>query len=112
MPKISIKPLSVNKAYRGRRFATKDLHDYKTALNFLLPKLTLPKTGKLSVKYIFGLSSKGSDGDNLIKCFQDCLADKYGFNDNRIYKWSVEKKDVKKGEEYIEFELSTIALYI
>lgn len=103
--KIKIKPLSVNKAYRGRRFATNELKKYKTDLFRLLPKMVSPQ-GKLKVKYVFGLSSKGSDGDNLIKAFQDCLAEAYEFNDNKIYKWEVEKVDVKKGEEYIDFEIS------
>lgn len=101
---IKAKPLSINKAYRGRRFATKDLHDYQKEVTYQLPKLKIP-TGKLSVKYVFGCSSKGSDGDNLIKAFQDCLAEHYGFNDNRIYKWEVEKIDVKKGQEFIEFKI-------
>lgn len=104
MARISIKPLSVNKAYRGRRFATKELTEFKKAIFYLLPKKTLPQ-GKLSVYYEFGCSSKGSDGDNLIKAFQDCLCEKYGFNDNRIYQWYIKKVDVKKGREYIDFEI-------
>jgi Holliday junction resolvase RusA-like endonuclease len=104
MPRINIKPISLNQAYRGRRFATQALKDYKKALSLLLPKKSLPK-GKLGVYYEFGVSSKGSDGDNLIKAFQDCLSEKYGFNDNKIYEWHVKKKDVAKGEEYIDFEI-------
>lgn len=105
MQKINIKPISVNEAYRGRRFATPLLKRYKKDLNYLLPKIKIPK-GKLVVHYVFGLSSKRADGDNLIKAFQDCLADIYGFNDNQIYRWEVEKRDVKKGEEFIEFSIS------
>ena len=40
------------------------------------------------------------DNYNLIKVFQDALAEKYGFNDKKIYKWDVEKIDVSKGEIY------------
>ena len=104
MVRISIKALSLNQAYRGRRFATIELKKYKTALGYLLPKKTLEK-GKLRVWYTFGMSSAGGDGDNLIKCFQDALADKYGFNDNMIYEWNIKKEIVKKGEEYIDFEI-------
>lgn len=107
MPRIDIKPLSVNKAYRGRRFATKELAEYKKQLNYLLPKLKIPE-GKLRVEYIFGVSSKGGDGDNLIKVFQDCIAEKYGFNDNHIYKWLVSKVIVRKGREFISFTLSAL----
>jgi hypothetical protein len=101
---VRIKPLSVNRSYQGRRFATPELKAYKEALTYLLPRLKVPK-GKLSVKYIFGVSSKASDGDNLIKSFQDTICEKYGFNDRDIYRWDVEKKIVPKGEEYAAFEI-------
>lgn len=101
---IKIKPLSLNSAYRGRRFATPELDVYKYSIYRKLPKMAI-KTGKFSVKYIFGVSSKNADGDNLIKVFQDCLAKKYSFNDKNIYRWEVEKVDVKKGDEYISFEI-------
>ena len=108
MRRIDIKPISINEAYRGRRFATSKLKDFKKDIFRLLPKLELRTFKKLSVKYTFGVSSKGSDGDNLIKAFQDCLAEAYGFNDNKIYKWEIQKVDVKKGKEYIEFEVGTL----
>ena len=57
------------------------------------------------VRYEFGVSSKASDGDNLIKSFQDALCEKYGFNDLDIYRWEVEKKIVPKGQEYAAFEI-------
>lgn len=104
MTKIDIKPLSVNKAYRGRRFATTDLTDYKKTLEILLPAMEIKDT-QLEVSYIFGTSSRGSDGDNFIKAFQDCISEQYGFNDNKIYKWTVVKKIVPKGEEYVEFDI-------
>jgi len=104
---LNIKPLSVNKAYRGRRFASYDLKAFKTELSLIVPPLKIPK-GQLLVKYCFGVSSKGSDGDNLIKAFQDCLAEIYGFNDNQIYKWIVEKEITKKGKEFIKFEISKL----
>jgi hypothetical protein len=76
-------------------------------LGYLLPPLTIPK-GKLSVKYVFGVSSKASDGDNLIKSFQDTLCEKYGFNDRDIYHWDVEKVIVPKGQEYVAFHLYSL----
>ena len=104
MKRILIKPLSVNRSYQGRRFATPELKAYKEALGFLLPPLIIPK-GKLKVRYEFGVSSKASDGDNLIKSFQDTICEKYGFNDRDIYRWEVEKKIVPKGKEYAAFEI-------
>jgi Holliday junction resolvase RusA-like endonuclease len=107
MVKISVKPLSLNEAYRGRRFKTKELSLYKQAIRLLAPKLPQIE-GKLEAHYRFGMSSKGSDVDNCIKCLQDALAECYGFNDNRIYKMVVEKVDCKKGEEFVEFEIKAL----
>lgn len=102
MYNLKIKPISLNSAYRGRRFKTPELESFKKEVFYLLPKIEIPK-GKLSAIYEFGVSSKASDGDNLIKVFQDCLADTYRFNDKMIYEWKVSKVDVKKGCEYIKF---------
>jgi len=107
MNKIDIKPLSVNQAWKGRRFKTNLYKQYEHDLFFLLPKIKVPK-GKIKVYYEFGLSSKNADGDNCIKQFQDIIASKYQFNDKQIYKWEVVKVDVKKGEEYIKFNLQAI----
>jgi Holliday junction resolvase RusA-like endonuclease len=102
---IPVKPLSLNHAYRGRRFETPELKAFKTEVMANLPNVVIPK-GKLAVKYIFGVSSKNADGDNLIKCLQDALAVKYNFNDRQIYFWEVAKVDVKKGEEFIGIEMT------
>lgn len=104
MKKIKIKALSVNQAYQGRRFRTPAMKQYQELLAYMLPKMRVPE-GKLAVRYVFGLSSKNADGDNLIKAFQDCLSETYGFNDKMIYAWDVRKVDVKKGEEFISFEI-------
>jgi len=101
---LKVKPLSHNHAYRGRRFTTPELKGFKELVKYLCPQITVPN-GKLQVEYTFGVSSKNSDGDNLIKCFQDAIAENYGFNDKMIYKWVVEKVECKKGEEFVEFSI-------
>lgn len=107
MFKLPIKALSLNMAYRGRRFATDELEAYKQEIGLLAPNLPQiqPSTSKLQVKYEFGVSSKACDVDNLVKCVNDALAEKYRYNDNRIYKLEVSKVDVPKGQEYICFEI-------
>ncbi len=105
MPKINIKPLSVNDAWQGKRFKTKEYTAYEKNVLLILPKLSIPD-GKLALSIVFGFSSKASDIDNPVKCFVDCLQKKYGFNDNRIYKMIIEKVDAAKGDEFIEFSLS------
>lgn len=64
--------------------------------------------GKLSLFLRFGLSSKNADVDNPVKPFVDCLQKKYVFNDRQIYRLTVEKVDVAKGQEFIEFEILPI----
>lgn len=103
--RINIKPLSVNDAWQGRRFKSQDYKDYERELLFKLPKLVISRNKKLSLYIKFGYSSKASDLDNGLKPLIDCLQKKYGFNDNKIYKLLVEKEDVNKGEEFIEWEI-------
>jgi len=97
--------LSLNKAYSGRRFATDELEAYKQEIWLLCPKMSVPEGCRLEVEYEFGVSQKNLDLDNQIKIFQDSIAEAYGFNDNRIYKLVASKVDVKKGQEYIKFEI-------
>ena len=104
MHKVQIKPLTANRAWRGRRYKSDDYKQYERDLGFLLPNIEVPE-GKLQVHYIFGFSYSGSDYDNAIKQFQDVASKKYGFNDNKIYRALIEKVDVKKGEEFIQFEI-------
>lgn len=105
MVRLAIKPLSLNNAYRGRRFATKELTAYKNAITLMLPKMDVP-AGKLAIRYEFGVSSKASDVDNLVKCVTDAIAESYEFNDRCVYEYHVAKRDVPKGHEYIDFEIS------
>lgn len=104
MHKLFLKALSLNSAYRGRRFTTPELKKYKQDIALLSPRLNIP-AGDLEIRYLFGVSSKQSDTDNLVKCAQDALAEKYKFNDRMVYKITAEKEDVKKGSEFISFEI-------
>lgn len=109
MIKINIKPLSVNKCWQGRRFKTPDYKRYEKDLLLMLPNFdleaVLEESNKLNLYIEFGLSNKGNDIDNGLKPFLDILQKKYGFNDSKIYKLVVIKEIVKKGSEYIMFNL-------
>ena len=102
--RIDIKPLSVNDAWKGKRYKTDKYKAYAAYLILLLKPLEIPE-GKLSIHITWGFSSKGSDADNPIKPFVDCLQTKYEFNDNKVYHYDIKKVDVKKGEEFIEFDI-------
>ena len=108
MRKVKLKPLSVNKAWQGRRFKTVDYSAYEFKMTNCLPNdLNVPKEGLLELNLVFGVSNKGSDIDNPIKPFLDILQKKYDFNDSRIYKMTVIKKHVAKYSEFVEFDIKT-----
>lgn len=71
---------------------------------FLPRGIKPPEKAKLTLK--LGFSNPRSDIDNPVKIIMDILQKAYGFNDKTIYRLEVEKVDVKKGEEFIDFELS------
>jgi len=91
----------------GKRYKTKAYKDYEKAVLLMLKPMEV-ESGKLLLSLRFGLSSKNADYDNPIKPFQDILSKKFGFNDRFIYKAIIEKVDVAKGEEFIEFELKQL----
>lgn len=107
MIKLQIKPLSINEAYTGKRKRTEKYNVFKRQISFLLPNIKLPEP-PFEIHFKFGLSSLSSDGDNLIKTSQDCIAEKYGFNDKLIKRWIVDVEQVKKGHEYISFKIETL----
>lgn len=96
--RIDIKPLSVNEAWKGRRFKTDKYKSYERTMLMLLPKHFKKDWTKLHIK--IGVISL-YDIDNCLKPLIDVLQKKYGFNDRYITKLTVEKEVVKKGKEYI-----------
>lgn len=102
---IGIKPLSVNAAYRGRRFNTKEHIYWERVVLSSLPVIKIP-VPPYQINFNFGLSSSAADGDNCIKIAQDVIAKKYGFNDKMIKKWIVEVIKVPKGKEFFQFYLT------
>lgn len=106
--KILIRPLSVNEGYQGRRFKTPEHKRWQDSVTFLLPNNYKLPDAPYEVYYKFGFSSKSSDWDNCIKHFQDCLSEKYKFNDKLIRKAIIETEIVTKGNEFIEWELRTL----
>lgn len=108
LQKLPLKPLSLNMAYRGRRFSTPELKTYKRDIARLL-RGSLVISDHLVAWYEFGVSTTNCDGDNLIKAFQDGLCEALGINDNRIYEWHVRKEKVAKGDEYVAFALTDLS---
>ena len=107
MKKINIKPLSVNQCFKGRRFKTPLYKQYELNLFALLPRMKLPEP-PFKVFYEFGFSNYASDIDNPVKPFTDVLQKRYKFDDKLIEEMILVKKKVKKGEEYIKFNIISI----
>ena len=109
MIEVKTKPLSVNRAWQGKRFKTVEYKNYEVGVNWMLPNIELPEP-PFKVNYEFGFSNKASDLDNPVKPITDILQKKYGFNDRDIYELNVKKKIVKKGSEYIKFEILNLEI--
>ncbi len=103
---ISIKPLSVNEAWQGKRFKTKKYTAFETEMLLKLPPLKIQFKAPLSVDITFGFSNMQSDIDNPIKPTLDILQKKYRFNDRDIYSLNVTKEVVKKGNEFIKIKIN------
>ena len=108
MIKISIKPISINQAFQGRRFKTPKYNAFQKEMLLKLPLIKLDLTGSLRIDIKYGFSSTLSDIDNPCKMVLDCLCKKYGFDDRQVYQLYQEKEIVKKGNEFIEFEITKL----
>ena len=110
--RLPVKPLSANEAYaifKGRKIRTRKYKEYETkVIVYLIQKgikLELPKTGPLYLYLKIGVSSR-FDLDNCAKPFIDIAQKYFKFNDNRITYLQLEKEIAKRGEEFIEFQLT------
>lgn len=95
--------MSVNDAWQGRRYKTKNYIQYTKTLLTILPNIKVP-VGKIEVHFVFAISCN-SDIDNPLKLIIDVFGRKYNFNDKNIMKLIVEKINIKKGKEYFEFKI-------
>jgi Holliday junction resolvase RusA-like endonuclease len=105
MIKLNIKPLSVNKAWQGKRFKTPIYKAYETKMLLMLPKIIGKIPDQIEINITFGFSNKASDIDNCVKLFLDLLQKKYRFNDSQIYRLNINKVLTDKGLDFIEFEI-------
>ena len=105
MTEIGIKPLSVNEAFRGKRYKTPNCHKFDDMVDILLKKCILPKLKPKEPFYIIYIfhTSAAQDYDNNIKCFQDRLMKRLNTDDRYIYGAYIKKVVCKKKQEKIEF---------
>ena len=108
MNKINVKALSVNSCYQGRRYKNNNHKVYVQNVLSQLPKDYKVNQAPYKLTLEFGLSSKLQDLDNCIKVFQDCLVKMYDFDDRDIYELQASKVIVKKGCEFIKFDIQSL----
>jgi Holliday junction resolvase RusA-like endonuclease len=106
--KVNIKPLSVNDAWKGKRYKSDAYKAYETEMLVRLPAGHLPEP-PYRVHYEFGVSNRLADFDNPCKPLGDILQKKYGFNDKEIYEAHIQKVIVKKGNEYVKVKIEHIS---
>lgn len=90
---IEIKPLSVNSAWKGRRYRSDEYERYRRDMFYLIPRPEEMYVVPLQVRIYMGLAShKSSDVDNPLKPMLDILGDiGYYRDDNLIYDLRVVK---------------------
>lgn len=109
---INMKPLSVNDAWKGRRFKTDAYKSYEQSVLFLLPKIKrFPKPPYL-VAIDLSVSTHNADIDNPVKPILDILQKKYGFNDRDVVQLHVRKYLVFKGQESFQVRIENIPLIL
>lgn len=105
--RVNIKPISVNDAWKGRRFKSDEYVEFEHSVLSILPDIQIPNPPYV-IYLKFGMSSYSSDWDNCIKTTQDVISKKYQFNDKHIRKGIVETELVSKGQEYFEFKIESL----
>lgn len=101
---LKIKPLSVNAAWQGRRFKTKECNEYCKTLEMLLPRKRVDgEYYALHLKFHLKNFAR-TDSDNLVKLLQDALVKKGMISDDRkIVKHILEK--FPSSFDWIEWEV-------
>jgi len=106
--RINIKPLSVNRAWQGKKFKTPAYTAYQRNVLLMLPNDLIIPESPLSVTLLLGFSSTLSDLDNPVKMILDILQKKYNFDDKDIFHLSISKSIVPKGCEFFQFSISNV----
>ena len=99
---LNIKPLSVNKAWQGKRYKSPEYKKYEIQVVRLLPDIEIKEFKRLKITY--GFSNMMSDIDNPTKLVLDLLQKKYNVNDRDLIYLVLHKEKTKKGEEFIEID--------
>lgn len=74
---LHVKPLTVNRAWRGRHFSTAAKTQFEARMHYSLPNIAVVGKPYYRVEYDLHLKNFAAmDWDNCCKIFQDCLVKK------------------------------------
>lgn len=108
---LNVKPLTVNRAWRGgRRFQSKEYVQYEKDISMLLPYAENPEgqDREVIVKYTFYIKNYGrSDAGSFEKCLTDILVKRGYIKDDRYIREITCRKE-RSPQEYIEIEITPI----
>ena len=106
------KAMSVNIAWKGKRFTSDAYSQFKLLFGILLSTMKTkpprPPDAPLFAHYRWGMSNMRGDVDNPCKPFQDVLFDHWGIKDqdHKVEFLILEKMKAQKGEEFIDFHVA------
>lgn len=107
---LKVSPLSVNQAWRGRRFKTQEYKLFEVDVCNVLPlNKDKPLEGELIVEYIYHIHNYGNtDTGNLEKTLSDMLVKRKYIKDDRYIKRLIQQKERASSvqEEYISILIS------
>lgn len=101
--KLKVKPLSVNKAWKGRRFKTPEYISYEWEVAVLLPKIKISGDVDILIEYHMNFA-KLSDIDNPSKPLLDILV-KQGLIDDDRKIWHLDQYKFQSDENFIYIEI-------
>lgn len=87
--------VSANKMYYRNKTLTAEYRTWRQRAQKILPDLEIPE-GPIELQVYAYFANKARDLDNILKPLQDTLQERYGFDDNRIYKITAVKMLVPK----------------
>ena len=108
---LKVKPLSANQMTgRSKSYKTKEYKQYQEDIRQELLGVDWPIKDNPCAFYVeAGLSNRLSDLDNVIKPLLDTFQCIYPeFNDRRVNYIELQKKPVKRGEEFLRIRIGTV----
>lgn len=107
---LDLHPLSVNRAYKGRRFKTNEKKAYDAALALMLPSGHEPGPFYVVHYRFFLVNFLGIDQQNLLKCLTDGIVRRGLIIDDRyIIREIIEKFRAPK--DRIEVDIESVDLF-